>query len=73
MKRAVGYGFSTFMRSCFAGRRVGKTPPNGDREFHPSRLTHFFPDLQQLMQNLHPCLLGSVLPEYRLTYACDMG
>ena len=36
--------------------------PIGDREFHPSRLAHAFPDLQQLMRNLHMC--GD-----RLTYA----
>ena len=51
----------------------GRRLLNVDREFHPRRLTHPAPDLQQLMRNFHPCLLCAVQLGYRPTYACDMG
>ena len=74
MKRAVADGFGTSMRSRFAGRLVGKTPPQRRPRVAPEhRLTHSALDLQEeLVRNLHACLLCAVQPGYRLTYACDM-
>ena len=57
------------------GRLVGKTPARsiGERESHPSRLTHPVSDRQYLMRNLHTGLLYAVQLGYRLTYAPDRG